>query len=287
MSSLPEYGIVVRCKGAFIPLQVGHYPAGEPYIKNVPQNVDAIILRPLSMDVFMAGLFLVHALTLRQGAVDLVLPYVPGLRQDRLLQDETSDQLFTALSVAKILDQIEAKSIRILDPHSSFVQWKNIGVTTKVFQAPFILGRYWDKGVQMMFEKNYAGVIAPDKGSVERAKLVADYLEIGRIFCCEKKRDPSTGKLIGFEVEDPGWYGNRPYLVVDDICDGGGTFLGIADEYQRLGYINKLDLLVSHGIFSKGTGELLSKYGTIYTSDSVLNNRFNGVTVLPTVERML
>ena len=291
---LPDYQIVAFDNfGKFHPIIVEHYPAGEPYIKETPVTCKALIVRPKSLDTLMAALFLLDTSWAHHwGSVDLILPYFPGARQDKLYARHQGDQLFTARSIAKIINNTEGiKSIKILDPHSSVVQSHlatHAGLREiKILPAPFVLGKYWESGMQMMFDKNYAGIITPDKGATERAKQVAEYLEIDRILHCEKKRDPLTGKLIGFEVEDPVWYGNDPYLVVDDICDGGGTFVGIADEYRRLGYISNLDLFVSHGIFSQGTSALKEKYGTIYCSDSVLDNRFNGVTVIPTVERML
>ncbi len=58
------------------------------------------------------------------------------------------------------------------------------------------------------------------------------------------------------------------YLVVDDICDGGGTFLGLADKFWKQTSISTLDLYVTHGIFSKGVRELLRMYHNVYSTDS-------------------
>ena len=82
-----------------------------------------------------------------------------------------------------------------------------------------------------------------------------------------KNRDTATGKLSGFdvpEVEDGTW------LVVDDICDGGGTFLGLADKFFEKNPNSKLHLYVTHGIFTArgGVKPLLKKYERIITTNS-------------------
>lgn len=50
-------------------------------------------------------------------------------------------------------------------------------------------------------------------------------------------------------------YKVRIALIVDDICDGGGTFIGLAEELKRKN-AGKIYLAVSHGIFSKGIDKL-------------------------------
>ncbi len=103
-----------------------------------------------------------------------------------------------------------------------------------------------------------------------------------------KTRDVSTGKLTGFTLE-PLAYDNQQingahYLVVDDICDGGGTFNGLASKIAEQGAT--ADLYVSHGLFSKGTTELKKSFNTIYTTDSLAGSERNDVTVLAVVKEM-
>lgn len=53
-------------------------------------------------------------------------------------------------------------------------------------------------------------------------------------------------------------------LIVDDICDGGATFLKIAKELPN----TNLYLYVTHGIFSKGLGDLSRYFIKIFSTDS-------------------
>lgn len=66
----------------------------------------------------------------------------------------------------------------------------------------------------------------------------------------EKVRDQSTGRITSYEV-----VGNpkgKRVLIVDDICDGGATFITLAKALLGQG-ATEVHLFVSHGIFSKGT----------------------------------
>lgn len=113
----------------------------------------------------------------------------------------------------------------------------------------------------------YTGIIAPDKGATKRAQGVADKWGIP-LLKAEKKRDFDTGQLLGYtppENLDP-W---GSYLVVDDICDGGGTFILLHDSLRAKPFHGRLHLFVSHGIFSKGYSDLLDRYPKIWTTNSL------------------
>jgi ribose-phosphate pyrophosphokinase len=72
--------------------------------------------------------------------------------------------------------------------------------------------------------------------------------------------------LEGFRVYEDDLQG-KDCLIVDDICDGGGTFIGLAKELKKHNAGN-LYLSVSHGIFSKGLKELNQYFTNIFTTDS-------------------
>lgn len=80
----------------------------------------------------------------------------------------------------------------------------------------------------------------------------------------EKVRDFDTGKLSGFTVPDMGEA--ERILIADDICDGGGTFVGLLDKIRETSSA-PVDLYVTHGIFSKGL-QILEGFDRIYTTDS-------------------
>jgi phosphoribosylpyrophosphate synthetase len=64
------------------------------------------------------------------------------------------------------------------------------------------------------------------------------------------------------------------FLILDDICDGGATFLAVVEALKkRVGLpIMEFHLFVSHGIFSKGRKVLEEQGIQIYTTNSLLHN---------------
>lgn len=222
-----------------------------PDYQEVVAKAHTMILRADSMQTFVTGMFLYDSLY-RSGSkvMRLVLPYVPGARQDRI--NEGGDVLFTVASVARMLNDRNFEDIIVADPHSPVTE----AYINQAYAYP--LERIYDK-----LWKGYGGVIAPDKGAKHRAEVAHSVIG-GELRYGGKVRDTSTGRLTGFTVEDltPGTH----YVVVDDICDGGGTFVGLGEKIREAGAY--ADLFVTHGIFAKGTRDLRRYFKNIYTTDS-------------------
>lgn len=102
--------------------------------------------------------------------------------------------------------------------------------------------------METMYSKDYEYVVAPDKGSVEKATKLAEILEC-KVLKAAKKRDIQTGKIteIGFTSNIPS---NSKVIIVDDILDGGGTFIPLAQQLKERS--NSIDLYCTHFIASKG-----------------------------------
>ena len=132
---------------------------------------------------------------------------------------------------------------------------------------------------------SHTAVVSPDAGAEKRAGKVAKLLGVPLIHGW-KTRDVNTGKLKGFGLEGSTIAG--PLLVVDDICDGGGTFLGLADVINARGL--QADLYVTHGIFSnaENTAKLLDSYGKVICTDSINFNKLDrpGIEVINVCSRI-
>ena len=101
---------------------------------------------------------------------------------------------------------------------------------------------------------------------VARKKIhkLAQFLKIENVVECMKERDVKTGALLSFKTTVTDLSGQTCFIV-DDICDGGGTFAGTAKMLKEKGAV-KVVLIVSHGIFSKGS--IIDSVDEIYTTDS-------------------
>lgn len=210
-------------------------------------------------DEVMCLLGVLSALETQGVEVHLFAPYFPGLRQDRNPNGTTP---LTSAVYGRLLAPYCA-TITTVDAHSEaglreagrFMRGGSqnlIEIKPNVFLAD-------------LFRSEPSIVVAPDKGATERATEAAAVLN-ARLATAEKVRDFDTGKLTDFRVtQHP--YTNGRLLIVDDICDGGGTFLGLLTKLREFYPENPVDLYVTHGIFSKGYQPLMG-FDAIYTTDS-------------------
>src|SRR6478736_7452915 len=101
---------------------VGMYSDSTPMVKtdqweSIVANADTLVLRADSLNEFVVGMFLVDSVAESGGRIKrLVLPYLPSARQDRV--NPTGDVLFTAKSVASMINARFFSGVLVLDPHS-------------------------------------------------------------------------------------------------------------------------------------------------------------------------
>jgi len=114
--------------------------------------------------------------------------------------------------------------------------------------------------------KDEITLVAPDAGATKKVDTVAKHFGGLEVIQGYKKRDTATGAItgIGFMGDVKG----KDLLIVDDLCDAGGTFIGLGMKLKDAG-AKAVGLYVSHGIFSKGIGALLNScIDEIYTTVS-------------------
>jgi ribose-phosphate pyrophosphokinase len=256
-------------KGQIVGVEISVYPDNVPLVKFPNDRCpDYIVLRPRSFTEFVGGLFFVDSINWRspyRRSIPLHLPFIPGARQDRL--NDKGDFLFTAKSVANMINERDFSQVVVFDPHSE-VSPALIN-NCKVIKVDAIANEF-DKG------QDYTAVVSPDAGAEKRASLIAKALQLPLINGW-KERDVSDGSIKGFGHNYKG--GKGKLLIVDDICDGGGTFIGLGKALKDSGA--DVDLYVSHGLFSKGTVDLFKIFDNIYTTDSLAIKQDPGVTVIP------
>ena len=253
------------------------FPAGEAHIKREEQRelepTEIAIIQPdansIHDDLFQLAMW--NDYVTEEGDVNtkrvLILPYVPGARADR-------GTPFGLHIYTSFINDLDLDQIIVFDPHSPVTE-KLLGSYDETLPGGSTLtivnsDELFDGVHTSLYNfEQYAGIIAPDKGAVKRAHAVANRLEIP-LFRAEKKRDEDSGKLSGFTVESLPREGKL--LLIDDICDAGGTFLGLADASGLSK--ERLDLFVSHGVFSRNAETALpEKYGKVFTTNSYNPNR--------------
>ncbi len=190
--------------------------------------------------------------------IALDMPYIPYARQDRVCNKGES---FSLKVFANLINDMNFDTVIVHDAHST-VATALINNVVEASQADIIA---MDKELSNKLRSGKYVIVSPDAGAEKKALQVAQ--EFGcNMIRATKRRDISTGKIqeIGFIDPIPE---DRSFLIVDDICDGGGTFIPLAGELAKHN-AKSVELYATHGIFSKGTQILLDCFDTIYTTDS-------------------
>jgi ribose-phosphate pyrophosphokinase len=265
------------------------FPGGEPHAR-IPENFgDALLfLKPRTWNDIGTAIAVLGALSeqrhLKSRKIWLFCPYFPGARQDRSDGCTPITKRIIGHMLGSYVDRFYT-----FDEHSaaSAGLWVH-----KNFMPSDLLS--WTT------ETGKMAIIAPDKGAAARAQDFADniadyygekYRGLVPVIQCDKKRDFATGKFTGFTMPD--LPAAKSYLIVDDICDGGGTFNLLAEEFDRRAPKKaRLGLWVSHGIFSKGLNAISSRIQVIYTTDSWASRpgmayRLEVVSLQPLIDKIL
>jgi len=190
---------------------------------------------------------------------DLVMPYIPYARQDRKCEEGES---FSLKVFANLINSMNFDKVYTLDSHSDVApalinNCENIPNNEYVEWAYHYIAEYDNAEITL---------ISPDAGANKKANKLMETGLFHEIIKCDKIRDTKTGTLTGFEVFANDIKG-KCCLIVDDICDGGGTFIGIAKELKKKNAGN-LYLFVTHGIFSKGIEELNKHFNEVFCTNS-------------------
>jgi ribose-phosphate pyrophosphokinase len=232
------------------------FPGGELHPIMDGEKFDSEIFAPIRNSDDLMKLFLLTDAynRINKFSPDLYLPYIPYARQDRVAN---AGEALSIKVLAKLINSQAYNSVRVLDPHSdvSSALIDNIDIyhVDDSFLRKVING--YDNKI----------VIAPDAGSYKKlSKLIKDV----PVIQCTKERNTLTGELGNLKVHTDMDLNGKELLVVDDICDGGYTFILLGEELKKICKPDKLELYVSHGIFSKGMDVLKKYYDHVYTTDS-------------------
>jgi ribose-phosphate pyrophosphokinase len=191
--------------------------------------------------------------------VELFLAYVPYGRQDRICD---GGEAFSLKAFAGILNSLSFKRVYTFDPHSSVTE--ALIQRVKVVDLKTIF-----RGSRELYQRAFTGVtlVSPDAGANKKVSDLAASLGHPEFIRADKLRDLTNGKIKEMIVYADDLE-KKDIMIVDDICDGGATFIALAQELKKKN-AGRVILYVTHGIFSKGVQVLLENgIDEIWTTDS-------------------
>lgn len=188
----------------------------------------------------------------------LFIGYLMSMRCDRLFD---LNRPFSLKIVADAINAIGAQKVQIVEPHSNRTtsQIKNsVGFPATMDCFLSYILKSQDPVLDVV-------AVLPDKGAYFRYYIPNGIPSI----LCEKRRDPETGKLLSFEVctKETDICKDKDLVLMDDLCDGGGTFLGLAPKLRELAP-KSISLLVTHAIQLDGIKKVAQAYDHVFITNS-------------------
>lgn len=195
----------------------------------------------------------------------LYMPYVPYARADRHFIKNDAAGLET---YANGLNNMGFDKVLVVDPHSDVAP--ALINNCHIISQDDVIGT--SPVISWFSTKNYL-LVAPDAGSLKKIGKVA--ARLGKeVVTLGKDRDVKTGAITNTRILDASVsVSGRDCIIVDDICDGGGTFIAAAETLYAAGAAS-VELFVTHGIFSRGLRPLQDAgFTRIITTDSITNKQ--------------
>lgn len=243
------------------------FPGGEIGVKiNTDQlingceyqvSLESQITNAVSIEKMFA---LIEALRWEGIVVNLYLPYLPYARQDRICHEGEHFGLHSFLqrvcnSGVKSLTTVAVHNLEAVEKFKFAFANANVKYTN-IPQA-FVF-----RNMLKFIEKVDAAILLPDDGARKHIDEYTKYVSNSKIYSANKVRKDGKVTISVSDNVREALAKQKAVYVLDDICDGGATFIELAKAVK---VDVSLVLCVVHGIFSKGTKELEMYYKQIWS----------------------
>lgn len=244
--------IKINIEGYKLEVQKEYFPCGELMVKlpeeDLPDSPDKVILTLVyeTNDDLMLLLLVNNALkNIYEACVQftLIVGYFPYGRQDRVSNSGEPHSLSVA---CQMINLCAFYRVAVIDPHSDVIEALINDVT--IVDMNTVLENF--KNIFEGIDK----LVSPDAGAYKKVGKLARNLGYD-VIRSDKVRDTKTGQISNIEVYAEDLTG-LSVLICDDICDGGGTFVGLAKKLKEKG-AERVVLYTSHGMYTKGIDILL------------------------------
>lgn len=231
-----------------------NFPDGQPHIVlpdmldrfGQPLEVRCRICSPL--DLFRVGM-LVEILKHKRIRFRLRIVYLMAGRMDRRLSD---NEPYTLRAVAHAINGFGADVVSVFCPHSQSTSDLIENYDDAYFR--YIEDDFYSKAIgeiagYQKLEIDEPSLVFPDAGASKRFAKFRFFNQWPSYVILDKNRDERTGEILGIKIVSG--KPKKRCIIVDDLCDGGRTFIEASKALRAAGAEN-VSLIVAHGIFSKG-----------------------------------
>lgn len=192
--------------------------------------------------------------------IEVFIPYIPYARQDRVMVpgEPLSIKVF-----ASIINSLNLNKVIVFDAHSDV----SVALLNNCQNTP-----NYEMVKHFLTELNLTDftLVSPDLGAYKKVDKLASKINYKeQIATGIKVRDLATGQIIKSDVNTDDLKG-KACIIIDDICDGGRTFIELAKALKEKNAGN-LYFIASHGIFSHNAIDRLKEAGfkNVCSSNSI------------------
>ncbi|MBK9154054.1 MAG: ribose-phosphate pyrophosphokinase [Chloracidobacterium sp.] len=194
--------------------------------------------------------------------VTAVIPYFGYARSDK--KDRPRVPIAAKL-VANLITKAGAQRVLTVDLHASQIQGFFDIPVDHLYAAPIVVDYFKNNPIENLI------VVAPDTGGAERARAYAKRLDAG-LALCDKRRERANEADVMNIVGD---VSGKNCLIVDDMCDTGGTICKVAAALHEAG-ANEVRAVFTHAVLS---GSAIEKIERSHLKSVIVTN------TIPLVER--
>jgi ribose-phosphate pyrophosphokinase len=178
--------------------------------------------------------------------ITAVIPYFGYARQDRKTDGRTP---ISAKLVANLISAAGANRVLTVDLHAGQIQGFFDIPTDNLFGGPVMID-----DIKERFGKDKIVMVSPDVGGVVRARALANKLNAD--LAIVDKRRPEAGKSEVMNII--GDVSGKACIMLDDICDSGGTLANAAAALKEQGAVS-VSAYVTHGVLSGNAVQRIEK----------------------------
>lgn len=242
--------------------EIFSFPDGEKHIKLEPfdrKEVYEIAARVKSGD----DLFLLAQVgdILKRAGVYFTIKvyYLMSMRMDRVM---TYEEAFSLDIVAKIINGIGANLVQVFHPHSNTI-YRLIDNCQAYDEGVLGMGSPYDLILDTYkpFETTYC---YPDAGAATRYGRG----DKDKIILSKKRDINNKGAITNMEVSESPDNVGKNILIVDDLCDGGRTFVEAAKILREKYNPERLGIFVRHLVNPYGQMQLINTFDDVYVTNS-------------------
>ena len=170
------------------------------------------------------------------GRITAVIPYFGYARQDR--KSKSRDPISAKL-VVDLITAAGADRVLTMDLHAAQIQGF-FNIPLDHLEGMPILSQYIERK-----ELDDLVIVSPDLGSVNRARKIANRLDVPIAIIDKRRPKPNVSEIMNIigDIKD------KNLLIIDDIIDAAGTLCNAANALKERG-AKSVRACATHGILS-------------------------------------